>query len=86
MLIAEATVNRLYASLSKQEVEAFEKATGVKESCVYDGPEGKIHKEEMLGGIQYHVAHKTKRKYFGSQRSAMNFIKKRHAAKQNTGA
>jgi hypothetical protein len=59
LLKTEVAFNKIYENLSEVEKIIYkEKATGVTETKVYSGPEGSIHKQEMLDGTQYRALHK----------------------------
>lgn len=59
-----------------------DEATGVKETVVYQGPEGTIRKQEMLSGTQYRTTYKNKNYYAASERGCLNWLKKKRAATQ----
>jgi hypothetical protein len=79
MLRAEVAVKEAFEELSEVERKIYESATGVKETKVYSGPEGTIHKQEMLSGDQYRATRNNKNHYHASQRGALSWLKKQHA-------
>lgn len=84
MLDAEIAANAIEATFTNVEQRLYDLATGVKESCVYQGPEGSIHKQEMLSGTQYQARRGNKGHYHASQRGAMSWLKKQHAKSNPT--
>ena len=53
---------------------------GTQETIVYEGSEGKVYRQDMLSGTQYHartsINGKSKARYYGSKNGAINWLKK----------